>query len=54
MRFLSVWQGRQLREKVLYPAPIDNFSIGLFGVAAGDYFDVRELSMFVGFLPSED
>ena len=39
-------------EKVRYPAPLDNFSIGLFGVNAGDWFDVQELSVFVGIVPS--
>ena len=38
-------------KKVLYPHPSDNFSLGLMGVETGDWFDVRELSSFVGILP---
>ncbi len=38
-------------QKVYHPAPGDNFSLGLFGMEVGDWFDVRELSLFVGILP---
>ena len=38
-------------EKILYPDPGDNFSLGLEEVEAGDWFDVRELSSFVGVIP---
>ena len=38
-------------QRILHPAPSDNFSLGLFGVGAGDWFEVRELSLFVGTLP---
>ena len=34
-----------------HPDARDNFSLGLFGVARGDWFDIRELSLFVGTLP---
>ncbi len=43
---LTVWA-----QKVLPPAPGDNFSLGLFGVEVGEWFEVRELSLFVGILP---
>jgi hypothetical protein len=38
-------------ERVVRADPRDNFSLGLFGVERGDWFDVRELSLFVGTLP---
>jgi peptidoglycan/LPS O-acetylase OafA/YrhL len=31
--------------------PRDNFSLGLVGVEAGDWFDIRELSVFKGIVP---
>lgn len=37
--------------EVAQPDARDNFSLGLFGVERGDWFDVRELSLFVGTLP---
>ncbi len=38
-------------QRVVYPDPRDNYSLGVFGVAKGDWFDVREVSLFVGTLP---
>ncbi|HLC42604.1 MAG TPA: YfhO family protein, partial [Methylomirabilota bacterium] len=38
-------------EKIRYPSSSDRFSLGLTKVSAGDWFDVRELSLFVGILP---
>jgi hypothetical protein len=38
-------------ERVAHPDARDNFSLGLFGVERGNWFDVRELSLFVGTLP---
>jgi peptidoglycan/LPS O-acetylase OafA/YrhL len=34
-----------------FPSGGDNVSIGLFDVARGDWFDVREVSLVIGFLP---
>ena len=46
------WKTLTVRvEKVNHPAPGDNFSLGLFGVKGEDWFDVRELSLFIGRLP---
>jgi peptidoglycan/LPS O-acetylase OafA/YrhL len=36
---------------VHHPSPSDNFSVGLFNVGKGDWFDLRELSVFVGTVP---
>jgi hypothetical protein len=37
--------------EVIHADPRDNFSLGIFSVAPGDWFEVRELSLFVGTLP---
>ncbi|MBV9325868.1 MAG: hypothetical protein JO352_19030 [Chloroflexi bacterium] len=34
--------------QVVFPSPDDYFSIGIVDVKAGDWFDVRELSVFLG------
>jgi len=39
------------RDQVTHPAPGDNFAIGLIDPRKGDWFEVRELSFFVGTLP---
>lgn len=36
---------------VQHPSPGDNFSVGLFDVGKGDWFDLREVSLFVGSIP---
>ncbi|TKS58085.1 MAG: acyltransferase [Nitrospira sp.] len=36
---------------VHHPSPSDNFSVGLFDVGKGDWFDLREFSLFVGTIP---
>ena len=36
---------------VHHPSPNDNFSVGLFDVGKGDWFDLREFSLFVGTIP---
>jgi hypothetical protein len=38
-------------DRVAPPDPRDNFSLGIQGVAEGDWFEARELSLFVGSLP---
>ncbi|MBV9578434.1 MAG: hypothetical protein JO057_07590 [Chloroflexi bacterium] len=35
-------------QQVVYPSPDDYFSIGIVDIKAGDWFDVRELSVFLG------
>lgn len=40
--------------RVEHPNPGDNYTIGLVSVEAGDWFDVQELSLFVGILPTGD
>jgi hypothetical protein len=35
-------------QQVVYPSPEDYFSVGVVAVKAGEWFDVRELSVFVG------
>jgi hypothetical protein len=37
--------------RVRFADPNDNYSLGLFDVQPGDWFDVRELSLFLGRLP---
>jgi hypothetical protein len=39
---------------VVYPSPEDYFALGLVRVGEGDWFDIRELSLFVGLLPTPD
>jgi len=39
------------RAQVTHPAPGDNFGVGLIDPRKGDWFEVRELSLFVGTLP---
>jgi hypothetical protein len=39
------------RAQVTHPAPGDNFGVGLIDPRKGDWFDVRELGLFVGTLP---
>ncbi len=36
------------------PSAADNFSLGVWGLSEGDWFDVRELSLFIGYLPWAD
>jgi hypothetical protein len=38
-------------EVVSWPSYLDTYSVGLFEVKAGDWFDVRELSLYIGRLP---
>ncbi|PYN43497.1 MAG: hypothetical protein DME00_26905 [Candidatus Rokuibacteriota bacterium] len=38
-------------DQVVHPAPGDNFAVGLIDPRKGDWFEVRELSVFVGTLP---
>jgi hypothetical protein len=46
------WVTIVLRAPVIaFSSPSDNYSIGLTSVKAGDYFDLREISVFEGILP---
>ena len=46
------WNGLSVKlPRVERPTTSDNFSLGLYDVQAGDIFDIRELSLFVGLLP---
>jgi hypothetical protein len=38
-------------ERVTHPSASDNYSLGLTTVQQGDWFEVRELSVFIGTLP---
>jgi len=38
-------------DQVVHPAPGDNFAVGFIDPRKGDWFEVRELSVFVGTLP---
>ena len=38
-------------DRIRYPDPNDNYSLGLYGVEAGDWFDIRELGVYPGWLP---
>ena len=38
-------------DQVVHPAPGDNFAVGFIDPRKGDWFEVRELSLFVGTLP---
>jgi len=48
----NAWQTLAIRrDQVVHPAPGDNFAVGLIDPRKGDWFEVRELSLFVGTLP---
>lgn len=48
----ATWTTLTLRvPKVAHLGPSANFSMGIFDVSEGDWFDIRELSLFAGILP---
>jgi hypothetical protein len=48
----NTWTTLRLRaDRVQHPDPQDNYSLGLYNVQPGDWFEVRELALVVGTLP---
>lgn len=48
----DVWETLEVRlDRVSFPYPGDNFSVALFGAEAGNWLDVREVSLLVGVAP---
>ncbi|HUN65245.1 MAG TPA: sulfatase [Bacteroidota bacterium] len=45
------WNDLTIRSFLSDPRPNDYYSIGLFGVKQGDSFDIRRLSVYIGWLP---
>jgi hypothetical protein len=45
------WEKLSLMQRIVFWSPDDYYSLGLDSPKKGDYFDVRELSLYQGFFP---
>ena len=47
----EAWTTLSVRRRMVHPSPEDNVSVGLIGADGGDWFEVRELDVFLGVVP---